>query len=174
MARRFLTLPLWTLVSETVHTSITINDTLCVQVWLYFIHRFSRLTILPITISFNTSLSYCSTLDSSHAPSPWVSVEVLLFVRGLTIWVYNRRNKLSITIIFIRLERLIIDAMSGGVGVCVLPSWRQQGGCRGQPISAGLARDLCVLCCAIWWEAAPIDPFLHPMQVRSQDRKSVV
>ena len=63
---------------------------------------------------------------------------------------------------------MTIGAMSGGGGVGVLPSWRQQGGCRGQPISAGLARDLCVLCCAIWWEAAPIDPFLHPMQVRSQ------
>ena len=150
MARRFLTLPQWNLVSEAVHTSITINDTLCVQVRPYFIHGFSRITILPITMSFNASLSYCSTLDSSHAPSPWVSVEVLLlYVRGLTKWVYNRSNKQSTTIIFIWLDRMIIDAMSGGVGVGVLPSWRQQGGCRGHPISAGLARDLCVLCCAI-------------------------
>ena len=102
MARRFLTLPQWNLVSEAVHTSITINDTLCVQVRPYFIHGFSRITILPITMSFNASLSYCSTLDSSHAPSPWVSVEVLLlYVSGLTIWVYNRSNKQSITIIFI-------------------------------------------------------------------------
>ena len=119
-------------------------------------------------MSFNTSLFYCSTLDSSHAPSPWVSVEVLLlYVRGLTKWVYNRSNKQSTTIIFIWLDRMIIDAMSGGVGVGVLPSWRQQGRCRGQPIGAGLARVLCVLCCAIWWKAAPLDSFLHPMQVRS-------
>ena len=141
------------------------------------VYRFDCISFTDSLLLQYYRLQCSSTLPSLTAPHStplmhevpeWVWRLYLYMVRGLTIWVDNRSNRQSTTIIFIWLDRLIIDAMSGGVGVGVYPSWRQQRGCRGQPISAGLAHDLCVLCCAIWRKAAPIDPLLYPMQVRSR------
>ena len=64
-----------------------------------------------------------------HEVPEWVWRYHLYMMRGLTIWVDNKSNSQSTTIIFIWLDRSIVEAVSGGVGasVYIFPGGSSEG-----------------------------------------------